>query len=97
MLSPSTSVAFVPGADTDYYINAAGGFTRSADKGRTFIQQANGLIEKKNEDPDPGAIVVVPEKDLTQQGPGFAVIIGAVAQTLTALTAILVLLNQINN
>ena len=56
------SVTFVPGRGIGYYIEAAGGFSRRADKGGKFVQQPNGLIEKGGR-PEPGAVVVVPTKD----------------------------------
>ncbi len=56
------SVTFVPGRGIGYYIEAAGGFSRRADKGGKFVQQPNGLIEKGGR-PEPGAVVVVPAKD----------------------------------
>jgi hypothetical protein len=57
-----SSVTYVPGAGVDYYIDAAGGAAHQADKGKTFVQQPNGLIQR-GERPEPGAVVIVPEKD----------------------------------
>jgi protein involved in polysaccharide export with SLBB domain len=56
------SVTFTSGKGIGYYIDAAGGFSRQADKGGKFVQQPNGLIEKGGR-PEPGAVVVVPERD----------------------------------
>ncbi len=94
VLSPA-SVTFVPNAKTSYYVDAAGGFTRLADKGRTFVQQANGLIQPKGNRPEPGAIVVVPEKDPDQQRTNVPVLIAAIAQALTALTTVVILLERV--
>ena len=85
----------MPNAKTDYYVDAAGGFTRLADKGRTFVQQANGLIQPKGNRPEPGAIVVVPEKDPDQQRTNVPVLIAAIAQALTALTTVVILLERV--
>ena len=56
------SVPYVPGRGIGYYIDAAGGFSRQADKGGKFVQQANGLIEKGGR-PEPGSVVMVPTKE----------------------------------
>jgi protein involved in polysaccharide export with SLBB domain len=59
--SPS-SVTYVRGRGTSYYVTAAGGFAREADKKRTYVRQANGLISGRNRDPEPGATVFVPAR-----------------------------------
>lgn len=65
------SVMYKPKADLDYYINSAGGYARSGDKGRTRVEYANGsvrtvhkqlLIFKSKPKPEPGSRVFVPEK-----------------------------------
>ncbi len=67
-----TSVLFDAGADLDYYIGNAGGFTRLADEGRVSVRYANGSARVKkggflflgsSPKPGPGSIVFVPEKD----------------------------------
>ncbi|HET7039061.1 MAG TPA: SLBB domain-containing protein [Gemmatimonadales bacterium] len=60
--SPS-SVTYVRGRDTGYYITAAGGYTRQADKKRTWVRQPNGLIQSRSRDPEPGATVFVPTRE----------------------------------
>jgi protein involved in polysaccharide export with SLBB domain len=95
VLSPNTSVAYVPGKNTDYYVESAGGYARRADKGRTYVSQPNGLIQKKGEDPEPGAVVVVPQKDPDDRGINFAVLLGGIAQALTALTTVILLLDRV--
>jgi protein involved in polysaccharide export with SLBB domain len=60
--SPS-SVTYIRGRGTDYYVTAAGGYTRDADKKRTYVQQPNGLIRNRGNDPEPGATVVVPVRE----------------------------------
>jgi protein involved in polysaccharide export with SLBB domain len=60
--SPS-SVTYVRGRGTGYYVTAAGGYTRDADKKRTYVQQPNGLIRSRDRDPEPGATVLVPIRE----------------------------------
>jgi polysaccharide export outer membrane protein len=65
-------VAYVSGADIDYYIRSAGGETVRGDRGRAYVTQPNGKVEARhrhfvgwtsNPHPQPGSTVVVPEKD----------------------------------
>jgi protein involved in polysaccharide export with SLBB domain len=95
VLSPNTSVAFVPGRNTDYYVEGAGGYSRQADKDKTYVQQPNGLIEKKDERPEPGAVIVVPPKDPSDRGINVSVLLGGIAQALTALTTVVLLLDRV--
>jgi len=85
------SVAYVPGRAASYYIDRAGGFSRRADKGRTYVVQPNGAVETRRVDVQPGARVVVPEVPLGEEKTNWAVILGSVATILTsALTIVLV-------
>ena len=70
--SKATAVAYVRGADIDYYISSAGGATAQADKGRAFVLQPNGKVQTKHRtlwvfhsdpQPQPGATVQVPRAD----------------------------------
>jgi polysaccharide biosynthesis/export protein len=58
------AVAYVPGRTIDYYIDAAGGSTRSGDLGRAFVTQPSGKVESRRRTirprPEPGAVVFVP-------------------------------------
>ncbi len=67
-----TSVLYEEGADLDYYVDNAGGFTRLADEGRVSVRYANGSARVKkggflffgsSPKPGPGSTVFVPEKD----------------------------------
>jgi protein involved in polysaccharide export with SLBB domain len=85
------AVAYVPGQSARYYVDRAGGFSRRADKGRTYIVQPNGAVETSGYDVQPGARVVVPEVPLGEEKTNWAVILSAVATVLTsALTIVLV-------
>jgi protein involved in polysaccharide export with SLBB domain len=75
--SKATAVAYVKGADIDYYISSAGGATAQGDKGRAFVMQPNGKVQTKHRtlwvfhsDPEPqaGATVQVPR---SSGGAGF--------------------------
>lgn len=66
-----TSVAFIPGASAEDYIEKAGGFTRNADKNRILIRRVNGEIDTLNGKASSAAelrpgdeIMVLPEPDL---------------------------------
>jgi protein involved in polysaccharide export with SLBB domain len=67
------SVAYVRGEGLDFYVSAAGGYTRKADKNRAYVTQPNGKVESvrarfsffPDSKPDPlaGAAIFVPERD----------------------------------
>lgn len=65
-------VAYVDGANLDYYIRSAGGATTKGDGKRAYVTQPNGKVETRRRrmglwssepHPQPGSIVMVPEKD----------------------------------
>ncbi|MDB4888436.1 MAG: polysaccharide export protein [Gemmatimonadetes bacterium] len=67
-------VAYVPGADINYYVHAAGGASRLAEPSRAYVTQADGSVESivvrlllpdVIPVPKPGSVVVVTEKDAT--------------------------------
>ena len=73
--SPGISVAYVEGADVNYYIRAAGGGNVKGDEGRAYVMQPNGKVETKrrtaffissNPDPQAGSTVFVPEKNANE-------------------------------
>src|SRR5439155_16230747 len=41
-------VAYVRGANVDYYVRAAGGGTVKADEGKAYVTQPNGKVESRN-------------------------------------------------
>ena len=73
VLTPG-SVLWEEGKNLDYYIDAAGGVTPKGDQGRSVVRQANGQslarhggflgIGARKPKPNPGATVIVPEKEV---------------------------------
>jgi polysaccharide export outer membrane protein len=86
------SVAFVPRRGVSYYIGRAGGFSRRADRNRTYVVQPNGGVETYEARIQPGARIVVPEVPTGEEKTDWAAILGSVATILTsALTIVLVI------
>jgi protein involved in polysaccharide export with SLBB domain len=65
------AVAYASGQDINYYVAAAGGFSRTADASRAYVTQPSGKLQSVKRrfllpdirpDPLPGARVFVPEK-----------------------------------
>jgi protein involved in polysaccharide export with SLBB domain len=65
------AVAYVRGADLDYYVRAAGGPSRAADMRRAYVTHASGKVQSVQRrtmlpdavpTPGPGSKVVVPER-----------------------------------
>jgi protein involved in polysaccharide export with SLBB domain len=93
------SVTYVPGKTLEYYIAAAGGLNRKADKNRSYVTQPNGKVESivrrwwfvgdTRPKPLAGAAVFVPERDPADKK-DWVVLTGAIAQILASLTAIVV-------
>jgi protein involved in polysaccharide export with SLBB domain len=92
------AVAYVPGRYVRYYINAAGGFSRLADPGRTYVTQPNGKVESvqrrflfpdTNPRPLPGAMVFVPDRD-PEDKRDYTAILGVAAQILASVVTIVV-------
>ena len=91
------SVLYKKGAGLGYYIDAAGGFAYTADRGRTSVRYAGGEVETRHKwlffrsdpEPGPGAEVTVPIKD-TSNPTNKAALFGAIAQVLASTVAIIV-------
>jgi len=75
-VNSAVGVAYVRGADIDYYIRAAGGATAQGDDGRAYVTQGNGKVESRHRHlllwsseptPLPGSVVTVPPKDPTSR------------------------------
>lgn len=94
-----TAVTYVKGQGMGYYVNAAGGYARSADRNRAYVTQPNGKVESVKKrwswlpdgvpEPLAGGSIYVPERDPTDKKDwlGFA---GSVAQILASLTTVIV-------
>lgn len=95
------SVLWRRGADMHYYIEAAGGFTRLADKGGASVRQPNGevrqsggfLIFRNDPEPGPGAEVYVPARDPADRTDKVA-LFGAIAQILASMVAVIVVVTK---
>jgi protein involved in polysaccharide export with SLBB domain len=70
-VNASMGVAYVPGANLDYYVRAAGGPSRVGDMSHAYVANANGRVETVRRrrmmpddvpKPGPGSKVVVPER-----------------------------------
>jgi protein involved in polysaccharide export with SLBB domain len=91
------SVLWRRGAGMGYYIEAAGGFARLADRGGASVRQPNGEVEQPSRflffrsepEPGPGAEVVVPARD-PEDRTDLVALAGAVAQILASTVAIVV-------
>jgi polysaccharide export outer membrane protein len=98
-VNSAVGVAYVRGADLDYYIRAAGGSTAQGDDGRAYVTQGNGKVESRHRHfvfwsseptPLPGSIVTVPAKDPASRRDWVAIatVAGAVLGPLVTIFAI---------
>src|SRR5881394_2162349 len=86
------SVLYRKGAGLDYYLSAAGGFTRLAEKGQVSVRYANGETRTKRRSflfsssptPGPGSEVYIPAKDPNASKTDFVALFGAIAQILAS-------------
>ena len=97
VLYPNT-VIYVPGKSYSYYINAAGGFSNNARKGKAFIIYMNGMSRPAKggsidyRSPiEPGCEIIVPEKgSKAGMSPTELLSIGTSATSLATMVATLV-------
>jgi polysaccharide biosynthesis/export protein len=103
--SPTSAVAFVKGADIDYYIRAAGGGTPKADTKKAYVVQPSGKVETKHRTallysatphPQAGAVVQVPEQDPNARRTDWVGITQVVVGTLATLTTTALLIINSN-
>ncbi len=89
------SVLWKRGEGMGYYIDAAGGFSYLADKGRVSVRFANGEVRtrKGGPKPGPGSEVFVPVKDTTART-NYVALFGAIAQILASTVAIIVVVTR---
>jgi len=92
------SVQYRPGAPLSYYVGNAGGYSRTADRGRVSVRYANGSAEVRrrtlllfSSTPDvrPGAVVTVPQKPDAEPF-NVTSFLAATAQILASTVAIIV-------
>src|SRR5437667_9674919 len=96
------SVLYRKGAGLDYYLSAAGGFTRNAEKGQVSVRYANGetrtrrrsLLFSSNPAPGPGSEVYVPAKDPNGPHTDTVALFGAIAQILASTVASIVVVTR---
>jgi len=88
------AVAYEQGRGTGFYIERAGGFTRHADKGRTYVIQPNGSVFTRSATPEPGARVVVPETPPGERT-NWIQILSSVGQLLVSTVTLAILAKQV--
>jgi len=97
------SVLYRRGAGLEYYLSAAGGFNRVADKGAVRVRLANGEIRTRRKSlffgssptPGPGSEVFVPSKDPNEPRTDKVALFAAIAQILASTVAIIVVARRL--
>jgi polysaccharide export outer membrane protein len=88
------SVAYESGRGTGYYVERAGGFSRGADKRRTYVVQPNGSVFTRRADPEPGARVVVPATP-AGEGTDWMRLLSSLAQLMVSTVTLAILAKQV--
>jgi protein involved in polysaccharide export with SLBB domain len=98
------SVTYVEGKNMEYYIAAAGGYRRDADRSRAYVTQPNGKVESvarhwsflPDGKPDPlaGGSVYVPQRDPLDKKDWLG-ITAAVAQILASLATTIIVITRV--
>jgi len=97
------AVTYAPGKTIEYYIRAAGGPTVRADIKRAYVTQPNGKLEARQPHfllpdgiptPQPGSIVVVPNRDPLDRPTDFLASIGTMSQVIAGLVTLIIALRQ---
>lgn len=95
-----SNVAYVPGRDLNYYVDAAGGASGTGDKDHAYVTQPSGRLESVHERlllpdgvpvPRPGAVVTVPEKPTGIQKNDWVGLATVFAQVVASLATIVVI------
>jgi protein involved in polysaccharide export with SLBB domain len=94
-------VAYTPGKDLDWYVQAAGGYGETGDRTRAFVTQPDGKREAvhrrfffSDDIPTPraGAVITVPERKAPAAPGNTAAVLGVLASVLASLTTVIVVL-----
>jgi polysaccharide export outer membrane protein len=94
-------VAYTPGENLDWYVQAAGGYGETGDRSRAFVTQPDGKREAVrrrfffSDDvpmPRPGAVITVPERKASSAPNNTGAILGVLASVLASLTTVIVVL-----
>jgi polysaccharide biosynthesis/export protein len=96
------NILYKEGAGLGYYIDAAGGYSYTADKGRVTVRYADGevatrhktLFFRNDPKPRPGSEVSVPLKD-TSNPTNKVALFGAIAQILASTVAIIAIATKL--
>jgi polysaccharide export outer membrane protein len=92
-------VAYTPGKNLDWYVNAAGGYTQAADDHHPYVTQPNGeregvkrkaVFADRVPTPRAGAVVFVPTRTAQEPASNVTGILATAAQLLGALVTIIV-------
>ncbi len=87
VMYPNT-VSFIKGKGVSYYINAAGGYSKSARKSSAYIIYMNGMVSKSSKAKvEPGCEIVVPGKIKRRSSPAEALSIGSSMSSIAAMIA----------
>jgi protein involved in polysaccharide export with SLBB domain len=96
-------VAYRPGKNLDWYVNAAGGYSQQADRRRPYVTQPDGqkegvgrrfLLADDVPKPRPGADIFVPQRVVSEQPSNAPAILGVVASVIASLTTIVIVATQ---
>jgi hypothetical protein len=97
------AVAYVPGKDIDFYVQAAGGYALHGDRSRTYTTQPSGKVESvkrrffladSRPKPRAGAKVFVPEKPPEDKSQTLATL-GSIAQILASLVTVAIVATKL--
>ena len=94
-------VAYTPGENLDWYVQAAGGYGETGDRTRAFVTQPDGKREAvrrrfffSDDVPTPkaGAVITVPERKAPSAPSNTGAVLGILASVLASLTTVIVVL-----
>jgi polysaccharide biosynthesis/export protein len=96
-------VAYEPGKNLDWYVDAAGGYSQTGDTRHPYVTQPNGerqgvkrrsIFADRVPTPKPGAQVYVPIRIESEPGSSAMAVLGTAAQLLGALVTLIVVARQ---